>query len=380
MEFELTDEQAMFRDSVRRWAEKGYGFDIRQKIAHSQDGFSREKWGEIAELGWLMASLPEAAGGLGCSAIETAIIAEELGRALVLEPFLAVGVLAARAIEFADLAGQHTALLEAIGTGEQLAVLAHNEHAAHGQVTYVTAKARRAADGWRLDGHKTAILAGPMADTLIVSARIAGADSDLSGITLFLVDPAATGVSRQSYRLIDGSPACDVVLENVTLDDNALLGAAGEASGPLMQAHAHALTALCAEAVGVMDKALWITCDYMKTRQQFGVPISTFQSLQHRAADMYVAIEQARAILNFGLAHLEAAPASRDVAISEMKAQIGQLGHFVCGQAIQLHGGIGVTEEYVIGHHFKRMTVIESLFGHSQAHLASVAEAIRRGE
>lgn len=305
------------------------------------------------------------------------MIAEELGRALVLEPFVAVGVLAARTIEFADAAGAHTELLSGVGTGEQIVALAHNEHEAYGQVSYVATRAEKTAGGWHLSGTKTAIAGGPQAGRLIVSARIEGDVAATSGIALFLLDPHTAGITRQSYRMIDGSPACDVVLEAVSVPDDAVLGLPGEAYEPLARAHAYAITALCAEAVGVMDKALWITRDYMQTRQQFGVPIGSFQSLQHRAADMYVAVEQARAILAYGLAHLDKAPTQRDLAISSMKAQIGQLGHFVCGQAIQLHGGIGLTEEYVIGHHFKRMVVIDSQFGSAQTHLMNVAGAIR---
>lgn len=377
MDFELSDEQAMFRDSVRRWVEKDYGFEQRQAIARSQEGFSRQKWAEMAELGWLMAGLPEAAGGLGFSAIETAVIAEELGRALALEPFLAVAVLAAKTIEFADTTGSHLNLLIALGSGERLAALAHNEHDARGDVAFVATRAERTGEGWKLGGRKSAILAGMAADLLLVSARIAGDAGAPEGIGLFLVDPKVAGVSRLPYRLIDGSSACDVLLEDVAISAQAQIS--GDAYPALAAANAHAIIALAAETVGLMDQALWITRDYLRTRQQFGVPIASFQALQHRAADMYVAVEQARAMLHFGLAHLHAAPDERDRAMSEVKAQVGQLGHFVCGQAIQLHGGIGVTEEYVIGHHFKRMTVIEALFGHSQTHLAAVAEAIRRG-
>lgn len=375
MEFELNDEQVMFRDSVRRWAEKGYGFDTQQAIERSPEGFSSQKWAEIAELGWLLAGLPETAGGLGTSAVEAAVIAEELGRALVLEPFVAVGVLAARVLEFADPDGARTELLAAIGAGETIVALAHNEHEAHGQVSYVATTATQTAAGWRLAGRKTAIAGGPQADTLIVSARIAGEVADPAGLALFVLDAAS--LSRQCYRMIDGTPACDVVLDGVDVAQSAVLGTPGAAYAPLACAHAYAITALCAEAIGVMDKALWITRDYMLTRQQFGVAIGSFQALQHRAADMYVAIEQARAILAYALAHLDAAPPERDRAISSAKAQIGQLGHFVCGQAIQLHGGIGLTEEYVIGHHFKRLTVIDSQYGSAQAHLANLAEVIR---
>jgi alkylation response protein AidB-like acyl-CoA dehydrogenase len=378
MEFELNDEQIMFRDSVRRWAEKGYGFDIKQAIENSTGGFSTDKWKEMADLGWLLAGIPESAGGLGCSAIESAVIAEELGRALVLEPFVAVGVLAARTLEFADTTGEQTDLLTAIGTGETLVALAHNEHEAYGLVSYVTSQAEAVAEGWRLNGRKTAIIGGPQADRLIISARISGAADDRAGIALFVLDADAPGISRQCYRMIDGSPACDVTLENVRARAGDALGVPGAAYAPLARAHAYAIIALCAEALGVMDKALWITRDYMQTRQQFGVLIGSFQSLQHRAADMYVAVEQARAILNFGLANLEKPPAVRDRAISSVKAQIGQLGHFVCGQAIQLHGGIGLTEEYVIGHHFKRMTVIDSQFGSSNVHLSNLADVLRQ--
>lgn len=377
MDFELTDEQAMFRDSVQRWVEKDYGFERRQAIARGPESFSREKWAEMAELGWLAAALPEADGGLGFSAIEVAVIAEELGRALVLEPYLPVAVLAAKLIELAGSPERRADLLPAIGSGESIVALAHDEHDARGEIAWVETRASRDGSGYRLDGRKTMILAGHAADRLIVSARTAGKRDDPDGISLFLVDPAAPGLARRDYQLIDGSRACDVELDGVSVDADALIGGEGGGFAPLATARAHALVALCAEAIGVMDRALWITRDYLKTRQQFGVAIGSFQALQHRAADMYVAVEQARAMVQFGLSRLDAEPGERDLAMAGMKAQIGQLGHFVCGQAIQLHGGIGVTEEYVIGHHFKRMTVIESLFGHSQAHLAAVASALR---
>lgn len=370
MNFELSDEQAMFRDSVRRWVEKGYGFEHRREIVRSPEGFSREKWAEMAELGWLMAGIPESAGGLGFSAIETAVIAEELGRALVIEPFLAVAVLAAKTIEFA---GGNADLLAAIGSGELLVALAHNEHDARGDVSFVATRADTGPGGWSINGRKSVVLAGQIVDKLLVSAKVGASDD----VGLFLVDPTAPGLSLLPYRLIDGSPACDILLEDVAVAAEALLS---EDAGPALAAsNAHAIIALAAETVGLMDQALWTTRDYLLTRQQFGVTIATFQSLQHRAADMYVAVEQARAMLHFGLAHLDLPPDQRDLAMSAVKAQIGQLGHFVCGQAIQLHGGIGVTEEYIIGHHFKRMTVIEALFGHTQVHLTTVAEAIRRG-
>lgn len=374
MDFELTDEQAMFRDSVRRWVD-GYGFEERQAIARSEEGFSRAKWSEMAELGWLMAALPESAGGLGFGAIETAVIAEELGRALVLEPYVPVVVMAGKLLEHADGAGHHAELLQAIGTGEALVAVAHNEHDARGDISFVETRATRNGDSWRIDGCKT--VAPATADRFIVSARISGDGGDRDGIGLFLVDARAPGITLRRYRLIDGSAACDLLIDKVRLGDEAVIGTAGDGAEPLAVATAHALVALCAEAVGVMDQALWITRDYLRTRQQFGTIIGSFQALQHRAADMYIAVECARAMVQYGLAHLDTPPDERDQAMSGMKARVGQLGHFVCGQAIQLHGGIGVTEEYVIGHHFKRMTVIESQFGSTATHLGRVAEALR---
>jgi alkylation response protein AidB-like acyl-CoA dehydrogenase len=377
MQFSLNEEQTQLQDSVRRWVRKNYDFAQRRAIERSEDGYSRDHWATMAELGWLAAAFPEDVGGLGGTTIEAAIVAEELGRMLVLEPYLSVGVLAAEALNRVGTQAQRTALLSPILMGETIAVLAHAEREAGGDVAYVTTRAEADGGGWRLRGGKTAVMAGPLADFFLISARTSGEPGEESGVTLFCLPASQAGLSQNGYRATDGQRACDLLLEDVAATEQDVIGTVGGAVPGLRAAVARAIAVLCAEAVGVMDQALWTTRDYLLTRRQFGVPIATFQVLQHRAADMYVAVEAARAATWRALAHLnDEYPAARDEAASSAKIQVGRAGLFVCGQAIQLHGGIGITDEYVIGHHFKRMMVLQTLLGHPEQHLQRLAGEI----
>ena len=381
MQFSLNEEQTQLQDSVRRWVQKNYGFAQRRVIERSDDGISRAHWATMAELGWLAAAFPEEVGGLGGSTIEAAIVAEELGRALVLEPYLSVGVLAAEALNRVGTTEQREARLPPVLMGEAIVVLAHEEREARGDLAYVTTSAVADGAGWRLRGCKTAVMAGPLADHLLISARTSGQAGDEAGVTLFCLPVARAGLSQRAYRSTDGQRACDLVLEDVAVAPEDVVGTVGNAVPGLRAAYARAIAVLCAEAVGVMDQALWTTRDYLRTRKQFGVAIGTFQVLQHRAADMYVAVEAARAATWRALAHLDDTdPHERDAAAASAKIQVGRAGLFVCGQAIQLHGGIGVTEEYVIGHHFKRMMVLQHLFGHPEQHLQRLASEIAAAE
>ena len=377
MEFTLNDEQTQLQDSVRRWAERNYSFQQRHAIEQSDEGFSRVHWATMAELGWLAAAFPEDVGGLGGSIIDAVIVAEELGRALVLEPFLAVGILAAEALNRVGTDAQRKKLLPPILAGETMVALAHNESGSGGNVAYVETTADAAPDGWILRGTKSLVLAGPIANHYLISARTAGGANNEAGVTLFLVPPGRSGLVRRDYRTTDGQVACDLILDGVPVGAADVVGTVDGAVSGLRAAYMRAIVVLCADAVGNMDQALWTTRDYLRTRQQFGVPISTFQVLQHRAADMYVAVEQSRAAVQRAIAHLEDDdPNSSRRAASSAKVQIGRCGHYVCGQAIQLHGGIGVTEEYVIGHHFKRMMLAQQLFGHASQHLQFLAQAV----
>lgn len=373
MNFELDEMQTMLKDSVARYLEKNYDFETRRRLVHDQGGFSDAHWSTFVAMGWLGASLSEEQGGHGGGAVEAAIIMEEFGRVMVIEPFLAVGVLAAQTL--AGIGGDVAiGLIRAIVAGDSRVVLAHGEAAARGGIAHVATTAARDGEGWRIHGAKALVLGAPFADRFLVSARTSGAVGDAHGISLFLVPADAEGLTILPFRLADGTRAAELVLENVWAGADAILGEIDGAWQALDRAHAHAIVAVCAEAVGAMDHALWLTRDYIRTRKQFGVPIGSFQALQHRMADMLIELELCRSTLYRALANIDADPGTRAHAASVAKVQMGKSAKFVGGQAIQLHGGIGVTEEYAIGHYFKRLTLLDNLFGPVQAHLSVIAE------
>jgi alkylation response protein AidB-like acyl-CoA dehydrogenase len=372
MEFELSEEQQLLKDSVARFVEREYAFGQRQQLVTEGGGFSAANWSIFADMGWLMIGLPESAGGLGGSPVETAIIMEEFGKALVVEPYLHVAVHAARVLIEAE---GNDSLIEAIGTGQALPVVAHSEADAYGALNWVETRAQQSGQGWRLSGTKSLVHATPFATHIIVSARTAGGAGDADGISLFLVSPDDPRLASKAGRLADSSRAAELTLDGC---EGRLIGPEGKALAILATAQAHATIALCAEAVGAMDKALWTTRDYLQTRQQFGVAIGSFQALQHRMADMLIELEMARSQVYRGLAHLAADPAVRDHAISSTKAQIGRSAKYIGGQSIQLHGGMGMTEEYSIGHYFRRLCMIENAFGTTGAHLDSMAVLDRK--
>jgi alkylation response protein AidB-like acyl-CoA dehydrogenase len=358
MDFSFTHEQQALADSVRRYGERDYGFEARRKLLAGTEGFSRDNWRNFAELGWLGAGLSEEAGGFGGGPIETMIILEQMGRALMLEPFLSCAVVAVQAILAQATPEQRDALLPAIVAGEMVVALANGP----------SAEAIRMGDGYVLNGRADFVLGGPSADLLLVTAR-SGA-----GVSLFQVDPACPGAARHDYHAVDGRRVSDIVLESVKAAPDALLGWEGTAAAAVALAEDHAAMGLCAEAVGAMDAALWLTRDYLKTRRQFGTALSEFQVLQHRMADMLIETELARSMLYRGVAALgETDPAARRKGVSAAKVYVGEAGCFVGAQAIQLHGGIGVTEEHVVGHYFKRLTLVRGLFGTTDSHLARFA-------
>ncbi len=361
MEFELDEMQAMLRDSAARWAEKHYAFDARRKLAVDA-GLAEANWATFAEMGWLGAGLSEEQGGYGGGAAETAILMEEFGKVLLLEPFLPVAVLAAQAlIGVGD--ERASALVGEIVSGESRIVLAHEEPKALGRLDHVEMLAD--ADG-AITGLKTLVLGAPFASKLIVSARSGGV------IGLYLVDADAPGVERRDYRLADGSRASEIRFSGARAEQ---ITADGRSA--IERAYAYGITMLCAEAVGAMDRALWLTRDYLKTRKQFGKYLGEFQVLQHRMADMLIELELARSALFRALAALEGPADERDHAVSACKVQIGKAGRVVGGQAIQLHGGIGVTEEFAIGHYFKRLSFIDNAFGSTARHVRLMAGRIQ---
>jgi alkylation response protein AidB-like acyl-CoA dehydrogenase len=363
MEFGLSEEQQLLKDSIARFVGREYGFDKRQKLITEGGGFSDANWNIFAEMGWLMLGLPEAAGGLGGTPVDTAIVMEEFGKALVVEPYLSVAILAARVL---IEAGADADFISTIGSGESRPVVAHGEADAYGTLGWVETRAEKADDGWLLSGQKSLVHAAPFATHIIVSARTSGEPGDPRGISLFLVAPDVAGLTRRDGRLADSSRASELMLDGCK---GVLLGDEDLALPVIAAAYAHATVALCAEAVGAMDRALWTTRDYLQTRQQFGVAIGTFQALQHRMADMLIELEMARSQVYRALAFLDSAPDVRDKAVSSLKVQIGRSVKFIGAQAVQLHGGMGMTEEYSIGHYFRRLFMIESTFGTSGVHL-----------
>ncbi|MFL5353030.1 acyl-CoA dehydrogenase family protein [Archangium sp.] len=376
MDFSLSDTQQMLRDTAARLIRERYGFEARAKILASADGFSRELWATYAELGLLGVEIPEEHGGIGGTFQDLAIVLEAFGRGMVVEPFIPTVVLGAGLLRAAGSDAQKSELLPRVAEGKLFLAFAHGEPRSRYSLTHVTTKATGGAEGYTLHGSKAVVLGGDCADSLIVSARTAGKPDERDGLSLFLVERGAPGLKLRGYPTVDGTRAAELSLEGVRVPRSALLGPEGGAFPFIQQAVDRGIAALCSEAVGNMQALNEVTLDYLKTRTQFGVPIGSFQVLQHHMVDMYIAQEQARsmAILAADRADSTDAPA-RTQAISAAKVQIGRSGRFVGQMAIQLHGGIGTTLEYSAGHYFKRLTTIDRTFGDADFHLTRFATA-----
>jgi len=372
MDFDFSDDQEMLRDTVRRWVERGYDFERRRAIVKA-GGFSREAWREIADLGVCGLQVPEAQGGLGLGAVDAMVVMEELGRGLVVEPYAAVALVATSLLE----AGHEAAAaprLEHIGQGKEIVVLAHEERHSRYRLAHVETKAHGSGHAWRLSGRKIAVPAGGVANAFIVTARVRGAVDDADGVGVFLVSPGQPGVEVQPYPMQDGSSGADLVLNEAAAIE---LIAPDAAFAALERAVDVGIAALCAEAVGAMDKLVAMTVEYMNTRKQFGVAIATFQALRHRVADVKMQLELARSMSYFATLKLGEQPAARRRALAQAKVQLGNSMRFVGQQCIQLHGGIGVTDEYAAGHYFKRLTVIEMTFGDTLFQLGEVSRRMQ---
>jgi alkylation response protein AidB-like acyl-CoA dehydrogenase len=368
MDFDFSDDQEMLRDSVRKWVDKAYTFEYRRGIV-KQGGFSKESWKDLADLGLLGLQVPEASGGMGFGPVDAMVVMEELGRGIVLEPFAPVALVATHLLA-AGHAPSSALWLQGIAEGKELVVLAHQERAARYRLAHVETTAKNVGGTWQLTGVKSVVPAGAQAGAFIVPARVSGAVDDPSGIALFLVSKGEKGVAVRGYPTQDGACAADLTLTKA--DAIELLGV-----GPAFAALEHAvdigIAALCAEAVGAMDKLVAITVEYMNTRKQFGVAIGSFQALRHRMADVKMQLELARSMSFFATLKLnEPAPARRR-ALAQAKLQLGQSMRFVGQQCIQLHGGIGVTDEYVASHYFKRLTVMEMSYGDTMHQLGEVS-------
>ena len=377
MDFKFSEEQLALKDTLSRFIAKDYGFEQRRALAKSEAGFSRDHWRRFADLGVLALPYPEEFGGLGGNAVDTLLVMEMLGRGLVLEPYLATVVLAGGLIRDAGSQAQKAEFLPAIAAGELLLALAHHEPGARYETRHVATVARRDGDGYRMDGAKAVVISGPSADKLVVSARTSGGHRDETGISLFLVDAQAAGVRLRGYPTQDGGRAAEIDFHGVELPASALIGAEGGALPAIEWALDHAIAALCAEAVGIMAAVNEATLDYLKTRRQFGQPIGSFQALQHRMVDMVIATEQARSMALLAAVRVDTPDvALRRRSVSAAKAHIGQQARSVGQQAVQLHGGMGVVDELMVSHHFKRLTMINATYGDADHHLGLFGDTL----
>jgi pimeloyl-CoA dehydrogenase small subunit len=374
MDFDLSDEQRLLKDSVDRLIADQYQFEQRKKYLAEPDGWSRDVWKQYADLGLLGLPFAEQFGGFGGGPVETMIVMETFGRGLVLEPYFATVVLGGGLLRRAGNATQQQALIPEIAQGKLKLAFAHVERQSRYDLADVATTARKDGADWVLDGAKSIVLHGDCADRLLVTARVAGDRRDRMGVGLFLVDPSAAGVSRRGYPTQDGLRAAEVTLSGARVSSSDVLGDPGAALSVIEHVVDEAIAALCAEAVGAMQVMHETTLEYLKTRQQFGRPIGQFQVLQHRSVDMLVALEQARSMAMFAaVMAAEENATERRRAMAAAKSQIGRSGKHIGQEAIQLHGGIGMTMEYKVGHYFKRMTMIDMLFGDADAHLTTLA-------
>ena len=370
MDFNYTPEQQQFRDALRRFIDKDYTFEHRNKIVHSEKGTSDDAWATLTELGMTALPIPEEQGGFNGSAVDMMVVMQELGRGIVVEPYFAT-VLGA---QFLKLAGGHEDLLEQVAGGGLKLAAALGERQSRHELFDVATTAKKDSDGYVINGTKTVVIHGAQADSIIVSARTSGEQRGTDGISLFVVPADAAGLTRRDYRTIDCQRAADITFANVRVPASALLGKEGAGWEILDAAVDYGTALLCAEAVGAMDALNGATLEYLKTRQQFGVPIGKFQALQHRMAEMFMQAEQARSMATLVAVKVSSEDANeRRRNVSAAKARVGQALKYVGQQAVQLHGGMGVTNELPSAHHFKRLTMIELTLGDTDYHLARFA-------
>jgi alkylation response protein AidB-like acyl-CoA dehydrogenase len=376
VDFRYSEEQLSLQDTLRRFISRDYDFERRRALARSPLGFSSEAWDRYAELGLLALPFPEEFGGLGGGGVDVMAVMEAVGRGLLLEPYLTTVVLCGGVLRDAAPHSIKRSLLPRIAAGELRIALAAYESAGRYDLSHVACTAVRRGEGWVLSGRKAVVLDAPSADHFLVSARTGGEVGDPGGISLYLVPRDAAGLALFGYPTQSGGRAGDLTLTDVAVGAEWLIGTAGQALGVLERAVDGAVAALCAEALGIMTALNEATLDYLKTRKQFGMPIGAFQALQHRMAEMIIAAEQARSMAIIAAVHAgEADAVKRRRAISGAKAYIGQAARFVGQQAVQLHGGMGMVDDVVVSHYFKRLTMIDMSLGDADFHLTRFAES-----
>jgi alkylation response protein AidB-like acyl-CoA dehydrogenase len=376
MFIEYSEEQTMLHDSADKYLRENYSFENRQATVKNSRGFSAEQWQMFADLGWLAMTFEEEAGGFGGGALETMILCEQFGKYLVLEPYLESVVLVGGLIAVGAQPAIKEHYLSGLMAGELQGALAYLEEGNVANPHYVETKAEVTGDGYVLNGSKAVVLNGPEADMFLVSARVGDSSIDAKeGISLFVVDKSRQGLHCNNYKTYDGRSACELQLDNVALNADALVGEIGNASAMAAPIFSRAIVAVCAEAVGAMDALLEATVDYTKQRKQFGQSISSFQVLRHRMVDMYMEIELTRSLLMATAWKLDNGAEDAEQCVAALKAKVGKAGRYVSHNAIQLHGGIGTTDEFSVGHYFKRLAAIGVMFGSRDSHLSRYMQA-----
>jgi alkylation response protein AidB-like acyl-CoA dehydrogenase len=367
MDFDLNPEQQQLADAIARWAEKDYSFEKRKQIIRSDAGVSAADWQALAALGVSALPVPSAHDGFDGTAIDQMVVMQALGRALVIEPVFATAL----GVQFLKLAGGHGDVLTRVAGGDMILACALGERQSRHELAHIETTARKVDDHYVIDGSKSAVLHGAQAGCLILSARSAGAHSDTQGISLFIIPADSAGISVRDARGNDGIRIAAIDFTQVRVPATSLLGAEGEGWPLLEAASDHGIALLCAEALGVMEALTDATLDYLKTRQQFGVPIGKFQVLQHRMAEMFMQLEQARSMAMLAAVSVSSEDANeRRRVISAAKVRVGEAMKYIGQQAVQLHGGMGVTNELPAAHYFKRLSTIELTLGDTDHHLA----------
>lgn len=376
MFIEYSEEQTMLHDSAEKYLRDNYSFENRQMTVKQSRGFNAEQWQMFADLGWLAMTFEEDAGGFGGGALETMILCEQFGKYLVLEPYLESVVLVGGLLEAGGQSAIKKHYLAGLMAGELQGALAYLEEGNVANPHYVTTKAESTGEGYLLNGSKTVVLNGPEANLFLVSARVGDNPAQTKeGISIFVVDKNTPGLSYKNYKTYDGRSACELQLENIALDADALVGEVGNAAELAAPIFSRAIVAVCAEAVGAMDALLEATVDYTKQRKQFGQSISSFQVLRHRMVDMYMEIELTRSLLMATAWKLDNDSEDAQQCVAALKAKVGKAGRYVSHNAIQLHGGIGTTDEFSVGHYFKRLAAIGVMFGSRDSHLTRYMQA-----
>ena len=369
MDFTFNEEQSLIQDQVDQFVQKEYDWETRQSLSNSELGFGEDNWKKFAELGWLGISVSEDSGGFGGSAIESMLIMEAFGKGLVVEPFLETVIMAGGLIDDHGSDQQKSSFLEPAIAGEMHLALAYAEPQSRFNLSDVVTEAKADGDNFIINGYKSVVMNGPSADQIIVSARTSGTQLDENGISLFIIDANASGLDKTNYKTVDGRRASDLTFENVSVSKENLIGDQDKGLEILDSAIDKAILAISAEAVGAMEVLYKTTVEYTKTREQFGTAIGKFQVLQHRMVDMFMEYEQCKSLLYMATMKHEEKAEDAKKAISGLKYQVGKAGKFIGQQAVQLHGGMGVTDELNVGHYFKRLTTVGTIFGNTDYHL-----------